>query len=272
MSQCVNGHENPDGQQVCGECGAPLERAAAPGDTAPEATASGQSFWARQEVRSAATTDTPPPSAPPAKRKRMRRSTPQPLPTTKPLPTPAPVAAAAAVSNTAATSTPETDEGDAPPEVAAVSRTPGGGTSTIDSHGGVIALVGAAVLVFGSFLPWAKLSANLVYGTKDGIDGNGVITLLIAVVVGLVAGVALIRPAPSRVAAVVVLVGGLVAAAVSVYEMVDVSDEFGDNVRDLRLSGDFGVRIGVGLYLCLLASAIVVVGAVLALRQSRPAR
>ena len=74
--------------------------------------------------------------------------------------------------------------------------------------------MGAALLVFASFLPWAKATGSLFYVTKDGVDADGAITLLLAVVIGLVAALTLLRPPPSRVGALIVLVGGVVGVGV----------------------------------------------------------
>jgi hypothetical protein len=151
-------------------------------------------------------------------------------------------------------------------------------TSSADvaDRGGIIVLVGAALLFFAAFLPWAKASGNLFYVTKDGVDTNGVVTLIIAVIVGLIAGLFLLRPAPSPIASGLVLLGGLGAGGFVIYEMFEVDDLFGDLFKELpqsvtgRLNAQ--ARIGVGLYLSLLAAAIIVLGAVLALLQRRRAR
>jgi hypothetical protein len=242
MMRCANGHDNPDGSSVCGECGLPL--------AAGEAEPASGSFWARQEARSSGTDET--------------------------VPAVGPVAAAAAGPPIAAPSAGDADwnvtvpdeTGVAVPVPVAVAPY-GGGASDVADRGGVIALAGAALLLFASFLPWARATGNLFYVTKDGIDGDvGVIALLLAVVIGLVAAFTLLRPPPSRVGAVLVFLGGVAGVGISIYEMFRVDDEFDDLLDNVPSRVGVEARIGVGLYLALLASAIVVVGAVLAFVQS----
>jgi hypothetical protein len=98
-----------------------------------------------------------------------------------------------------------------------------------------------------------------------------VITLLLAVVIGLVAALTLLRPPPSRVGAVIVLLGGIAGVGISIYEMFEVDDTFDDLLSDAGRRVSVEARIGVGLYLALLASAIIVVGAVLAFVQGHRA-
>jgi hypothetical protein len=241
MIRCANGHDNPDGSSVCGECGLPLS-------TAPAEPASSGSFWARQEARSSGTD--PDESGPPA----------------------APVLTSPAADGDADwTVTVPDATGVAVPVPVAVGP-PAGGASDLGDRGGVIAVVGAALLIFASFLPWARATGNIFYVTKDGIDVDvGVITLLLAVVIGLVAAFTLLRPPPSRVGAVLVLLGGMAGIGLSVYEMFQVDDAFDDLLEQAQRQVGIEARIGVGLYLALLASAIIVVGAVLAFVQGHRA-
>jgi hypothetical protein len=271
MIRCANGHENPDGSQVCAECGAPLG-AAPPGEDA------GGSFWARQEARStgaapepaAATAPAamaPAATAPAATAPAATAPAPPAPPSPSAPPVSAPVAAPAAEAGW------DTDVAPSDDDAAVSTATPpsGGGASDVADRGGVIALVGAALLLFASFLPWARATGNLFYVTKDGIDTDGVITLLLAVVIGLVAALTLLRPPPSRVGAGLVLVGGVAGVGVSIYEMFRVDDAFDDLLTQVPSRLGVEARIGVGLYLALLASGIIVVGAVLAFVQGHRA-
>jgi hypothetical protein len=265
MIRCANGHENPDGTPVCGECGLPLAAAGAE-------PASG-SFWARQEARNSGVPTEPPPEPPPAP---PVAPAPPAAPAASAPPPPADPPLAAWASTTATTPTDDPDDADAADEIPAVvaaTTRPSGDASDVGDRGGVIALVGAVLLVFGAFLPWARASGSLFYVTKDGIDGDaGVIMLVLAVVIGLIVALTLLKSAPSRVAALIVLLGGLAGVGFSIYEMFDIHDAFGDLFERAGSEFDFDARVGVGLYLCLLASALIVVGAVLAILQADRAR
>jgi Protein of unknown function (DUF2510) len=127
---------------------------------------------------------------------------------------------------------------------------------------------GAAGVVLGSLLPWAKVTAPFIGTvTVSGTDGDGVLTLLGAVVA---AGLAVLGfgARRSRGALIGTLVVGLLVAAVAVIDMVDVSDRIAD-----AEGGDLPVQasIGIGLWVTLLGALAVVGGCVLALSSRRRA-
>ncbi len=118
----------------------------------------------------------------------------------------------------------------------------------------------AALVVLGSCLPWATVSAGFVSATKNGIEGDGVITLIIAIVV---AGLfALIKA--RRTAAILTIIGGALTAAIAVYDIVDVS---GKSTTSGQVTLTTSVEIG--LILVAVAAAGIVVGGVMALAESR---
>jgi|GEM_PF-2137858 len=98
-------------------------------------------------------------------------------------------------------------------------------------------LVAAALVILGSFLPWATLDAFGAHETVNGMDGDGVITLLVGI--AMAALFAIGKRGTLTAAAVV----SLVAAGIGAFELVDVQsviDEFG-----FLVSGG----PGVGLFL-----------------------
>src|SRR4051794_31669480 len=148
MIRCANGHDNPDGAQVCAECGASIGAAA-------EGEAPGGSFWARQEARSSGAATEPAPAAATA-----AAAPPPPAPPAPPAPAPEPQTSAVPPVGAAPAADADWDADVAAPtdDVAAVPAAgpPSGGASDVADRGGVIALVGAALLLFASFLPWAR--------------------------------------------------------------------------------------------------------------------
>ena len=64
----------------------------------------------------------------------------------------------------------------------------------------IVVFVGVGVLALGSLLPWVKASAGGFTVTKNGIDGDGVLTLILAGLAALLFGVI----KPRSVAAIVV--------------------------------------------------------------------
>lgn len=132
----------------------------------------------------------------------------------------------------------------------------------VDPLAGWLVTGGAAAVVVGAFLPWAKLTAPLV-GTlsKPGTDGDGLITLIGGIIAGAV-GVALLRGSNKRSLAIASLVVSAMVLAVAVYDVIDLSSFMAD-APDLA-----AVSIGAGLWITILGAGAAVAGSVLWLRRS----
>ena len=119
-----------------------------------------------------------------------------------------------------------------------------------------VSIVALAGLVLGSVTPWA----TTVLATKNGLQGDGVLTLILAVIIG----VALLsyRSRPTSGAALTGLICSLIAAAIAIYDVADISSSntriFGQDVHV--------VSVGWGLWLALAAS-IVLAGSCFVLRR-----
>jgi hypothetical protein len=127
--------------------------------------------------------------------------------------------------------------------------------------GGVVAIIGAAVLAVGSLLPWAEVNAGLLERKVNGTEGDGVITLVIAILVGLVAALGLLKREVAGAAVTVVLLGGVAAGGVAIYDTANVSDAA---KRAEDISSLVTAKVGGGLYVCIVGAVVVVVGALLA--------
>ena len=68
------------------------------------------------------------------------------------------------------------------------------------------------------------------------------------------------------------LIGGMAGVGLSVYEMFQVDDAFDDVLDQVPSRLGIEARVGVGLYLALLASAVIVLGAVFAFVQGHRAQ
>jgi hypothetical protein len=124
----------------------------------------------------------------------------------------------------------------------------------------VLILGGAALLLAGSFLPWARAEAGPFTATKNGIDGDGVLTLVLALAIALF--LFLVRH-PRVMAGLVVGAGGL-ATLVAVIDVVDVSNRANDleaSITSLHAS----VSVGYGLWIALVGGVIAVAGGIVAL-------
>jgi hypothetical protein len=118
---------------------------------------------------------------------------------------------------------------------------------------------GAIGIAVGAVLPWVEVSGDVVDSTKTGIDGDGVITLALAVLVALVFTVVRNR----RVAIMVVLGIGAAAALVAAYDLFDVTHATGDLPPGL----DASASPGLGLLLTGIAAVAITVGAALGLGE-----
>jgi hypothetical protein len=128
-----------------------------------------------------------------------------------------------------------------------------------------LVLGGAALVVLGAFLPWVKAQAGIFSVTKNGIDGDGVLTLLLAIALGIVfpAG----RPAKT-VGWIVITLSGLILA-IALYDTVDISNKADELTRSNALV-DVSAKVGIGLWLTLAAGVAALVGGILALNAHRP--
>ncbi len=132
-----------------------------------------------------------------------------------------------------------------------------------------IALVaGVAVVAVGAFLPWVQVSLPAVFDglidaprSKSGIDGDGTITLGLAVAAAILGAVGIVKASKGM------IIGSIVAAVlivlVAIIDMADVAS----GVDDFDLGIE--VSIGIGLYLTFIGGVVAAIGAILALR-SRP--
>lgn len=111
-------------------------------------------------------------------------------------------------------------------------------------------LGGAAMIILGSLLPWATVSAGILQRSMNGIDGDGKITI-VGGVLALLAGITLFTR-PVAAARALGILGAIVAGGVAILDLI--------NVSDTNTSG-VNTSIGVGLYLIPLGALLVLVAA-----------
>ena len=97
-----------------------------------------------------------------------------------------------------------------------------------DVGGGLVALLGAAALIVGSFLDWGKAAGSLVSGSVNGLTGsNGWGTLIAGLVIALCAGALFMgRRAPW--VAGVLAVAALVALGLGIFSYFDIGSTSDD--------------------------------------------
>lgn len=117
----------------------------------------------------------------------------------------------------------------------------------------IVALVGAVVIIVGSVMPWASVMD--IY-TVNGTDGDGVLTIICAVLAGAFVLPALMGKGP-RWMFVIPLFFGLVAAAIGGYDLANLAD---------AVAGQDGMaKLGAGLPIVIFGGLAAVVGGVLGL-------
>ncbi|HEY7659264.1 MAG TPA: hypothetical protein VIC58_01540 [Actinomycetota bacterium] len=150
--------------------------------------------------------------------------------------------------------------------------------------GAVLAIVGGALLAIGSFLTWAEVSGGGQTVAAKGTDGSdGYITLVLGIV-AIGCGIVLMRGA-RRALAIIVIVAGIIGAAVGLYDALTAKDRvlddaaeelapgFGVSTEEMREvldaaidSGQLGLSISIGLYVVIAGGVIAIVGGALSTR------
>jgi hypothetical protein len=163
----------------------------------------------------------------------------------------------------------------------------------------ILGIIGGAVLVIGSVLPWAKVSLDLdkfaqVLGVDPslmaglgaqttqnvgGLDADGTFTLIAGIVVVVCAIILLVRA--SRGLGVLMLLAGLAGASVAVYDILSKDRQLDDalagagpQLEAIGLSADtfrdvFTVSFSIGIYLCVLGGVLAMIAGAMGLTRPR---
>ena len=120
-------------------------------------------------------------------------------------------------------------------------------------------IISAAVAILSSFLPWASLNAG-AFGSYswNGLHGDGWFVIIFAVVAIVLACLNDVKSSLPKGFAIGVIVAGALSTIVT---LIDV---FGVNKYAVNFNG-YGVSIGFGLILALIASIAIVVTGLLAM-------
>ena len=158
--------------------------------------------------------------------------------------------------------------------------------STRASIGGILAIIGGALLAVGSFLPWAEVAWGGTSVTAQGIDDSyGYFTLAagsFALVVGIV-----MRRGAKRELAVLAVLAGLVGGGVGLYEALTIRDSVLDaaaeqlapsfelSTEQVRAAldqaietGQLSLSISIGLYAVIAGGVVALVGGIVGLGGS----
>jgi hypothetical protein len=124
---------------------------------------------------------------------------------------------------------------------------------------------GAVVVMIAAFLPWATVTAPFIgQVSKNGIDGDGALTLIGGLVLAALAIPALRRQPARTGIGIAVAVVALLVAAIAAYDIYDVGQAV-DAVGDAPVSAS----AAVGLYLTFAGGVASLVGGIMAVVASR---
>ena len=120
-------------------------------------------------------------------------------------------------------------------------------------------IISAAVAILSSFLPWASLNAG-AFGSYswNGLRGDGWFVIIFAVVAIVLACLNDVKSSLPKSFAIGVIVAGALSTIVTLIDL------FGVNKYAVNFNG-YGVSIGFGLILALIASIAIVVTGLLAM-------
>lgn len=159
-------------------------------------------------------------------------------------------------------------------------------SSTRAPLGGILAIVGGALLAVGSFLAWAEVGGGGTSVTAKGIDGSDGYLTLVAGLVALLVGIVMMR-GTKRVLAVLVILAGVVGGGIGLYDALTAKDSvldaaaeelapsFGASTEQVRAAldqaidaGQISVSISIGLYAVIAGGIVALVGGIAGLRGS----
>lgn len=120
-------------------------------------------------------------------------------------------------------------------------------------------IISAAVAILSSFLPWASLNAgNFGSYSWNGLRGDGWFVIIFAVVAIVLACLNDVKSSLPKGLAIGVIVSGAIATVVGLIDVFNVNKYVAD-------FNGYGVSIGFGLILTLIASIAIVVTGLLAM-------
>jgi hypothetical protein len=128
----------------------------------------------------------------------------------------------------------------------------------------VMVIGGAGLIAIGAILPWVKAEAGVFSITKNGTEGDGVLTFVAAVAIALVF---LLGRRQKTVAWWVIVLSGFVLA-VGLYDTVDISNKADELANDSSSLVHVSATVGLGLWITLVAGVVALVGGVMALNHS----
>lgn len=133
------------------------------------------------------------------------------------------------------------------------------------SPGPIVMIAGAVVIAIGSVLPWASVTVQAVERSIGGLDGDGVLTLVGAVLIALAALVWLTGRGSARIVGIIL---AALAGAIAVYDLVNIND----TAKDLSVvsEGFAEASAGIGIWIVVAGAVIALIGGFLPGTKAAP--
>ncbi|ODU24648.1 MAG: hypothetical protein ABT15_00035 [Pseudonocardia sp. SCN 73-27] len=142
---------------------------------------------------------------------------------------------------------------------------------------GIVTAVGGLLAIVGSFLPWVTIRAG-AFGSLSvaGIEGDGIITLIVGVLILAVGILRLVKPSIPALVQRLPILFGLVVVAIGVYVIINLNSTMaaaggagGGIAADLAAALD--ISLGFGLIMTIVGGVVAIVGGVIVSKQRGPA-
>jgi hypothetical protein len=125
-----------------------------------------------------------------------------------------------------------------------------------------ILFVGACLALVGAFLPWLTVTADLVSSSQSGIEydsTDGWVCITGGIIIGVWELIHLSKQlTPNRITAVIQAVVAVLIGEIAVTDL----HELTDRVHTMNTGQGGSGTVGIGIYLMVVASALVLIGAV----------
>jgi hypothetical protein len=115
-----------------------------------------------------------------------------------------------------------------------------------------VALGGAAIAALGSFLPWVTVTSGLGHVTRDGIDGDGQLTLATSLIFTV------LYFGRDRIRATLAAVAAFATGGIAIGNIIDITDAVND-ARDVGYAVA-NAQIEIGLWLVVIGAGAMLVG------------
>lgn len=130
--------------------------------------------------------------------------------------------------------------------------------------GGIIVIVMGLVVIIGSILPWATAQSAFGSISKNGIEGDGKITLATGIIT-LLCGIAILISSKNSGWIGLAVIASLASLAIAIIDLVDVSNKLG-SVSNQYVKAS----AGIGLYVVLVGGLVGIVGALVSAVKGQP--